>query len=559
MSVKLPMPTQFDGRNAQFREWSGEVKAYLTIHNVHIEDYMDESAKSIEATDIRNIKEVYVTEDVQYRDNKFPSQPTEDEADEFEEYNDLTMTIRKKRDDHENSQWLRGLETLEPSLRRRAQSSTILTLAYNHVSTMECRQVRERERSHCDISDWKETTMVIGNIIMQVKFIVANVQSPLIGLPVMDCNELAMRTGNEPHIEQYGHNEPTMKTGSHLYVAAMVLPERHNHEEVQVASSICTRYSASSQSQLTIREVEDLSNQAYVPRQLRHPHQPTTIEAMAEGAAPGIRDTILNGQLYSNQGSFMDKIALINAWSDIMPLNRIGMTHADYAASQVETTWYMVLRRCDLARCQYPRCSILPTVAQQHVVTKYAMTLATHLLWNHEDGEYRGELFALCVKATTAQLLEFEDETVPTTLYVRRGEDVSVEHHCNTLNTELVAIHLEAMVGNVFMTLHYDVAAMAHVVDIGLVNTIWLDRSISIFVDCAQSQVLGQHVAMTAKCSLTSTSMQLQHTLLTQELEDDYFQAMRIEHGTTVSMVWDRVRWKSMLALSGHAMVSASQ
>eukprot|EP00971_Amphidinium_carterae_P066639 1319720-Amphidinium_carterae.1 len=30
MSVKLPMPTQFDGRNPQFREAPSEVKAYLT-------------------------------------------------------------------------------------------------------------------------------------------------------------------------------------------------------------------------------------------------------------------------------------------------------------------------------------------------------------------------------------------------------------------------------------------------------------------------------------------------------------------------------------------------
>eukprot|EP00971_Amphidinium_carterae_P028906 568593-Amphidinium_carterae.2 len=28
MSVKLPMHTQFDGRNPQFKKWSGEVKAY---------------------------------------------------------------------------------------------------------------------------------------------------------------------------------------------------------------------------------------------------------------------------------------------------------------------------------------------------------------------------------------------------------------------------------------------------------------------------------------------------------------------------------------------------
>eukprot|EP00971_Amphidinium_carterae_P286191 5682637-Amphidinium_carterae.2 len=55
MSVKLPMPTQLDGRNPQFREWSGEVRAYVMIHNVHIEDYMDESWKSVETIDLRNI------------------------------------------------------------------------------------------------------------------------------------------------------------------------------------------------------------------------------------------------------------------------------------------------------------------------------------------------------------------------------------------------------------------------------------------------------------------------------------------------------------------------
>eukprot|EP00971_Amphidinium_carterae_P240816 4780762-Amphidinium_carterae.1 len=68
----------------------------------------------------------------------------------------------------------------------------------------------------------RETTMVIGKIILQVKFIVANVQPPLIGLPDMDFNEVVMHTGNEPYIDQYGHNEQAMRIGSQLYVAAMV-------------------------------------------------------------------------------------------------------------------------------------------------------------------------------------------------------------------------------------------------------------------------------------------------------------------------------------------------
>eukprot|EP00971_Amphidinium_carterae_P094156 1863565-Amphidinium_carterae.5 len=60
---------------------------------------MDDSAKSIEAIGIRNIQDAYVEEDVQYIDNKYPIQPTEDEADELEDYNDLTLSIRKKRDE----------------------------------------------------------------------------------------------------------------------------------------------------------------------------------------------------------------------------------------------------------------------------------------------------------------------------------------------------------------------------------------------------------------------------------------------------------------------------
>eukprot|EP00971_Amphidinium_carterae_P095955 1898810-Amphidinium_carterae.3 len=79
------MPTQLDGGNPRFRERSGEVKAYLTIHNVHIEDYMQEPARSVEAIDLRNLQDAYVTEDVQFRDNKYPIQPTEDEREELED------------------------------------------------------------------------------------------------------------------------------------------------------------------------------------------------------------------------------------------------------------------------------------------------------------------------------------------------------------------------------------------------------------------------------------------------------------------------------------------
>eukprot|EP00971_Amphidinium_carterae_P075126 1484901-Amphidinium_carterae.1 len=69
------------------------------LDNVHIEDYMDESAKSMEALDLRNIQEAYVTEDTNYRDQRFPIQPTEGEQDEFAEYVEMSLTIRKKKEE----------------------------------------------------------------------------------------------------------------------------------------------------------------------------------------------------------------------------------------------------------------------------------------------------------------------------------------------------------------------------------------------------------------------------------------------------------------------------
>eukprot|EP00971_Amphidinium_carterae_P264948 5255718-Amphidinium_carterae.1 len=43
MNLKLTTPTQYDGKSPQFNEWSGEVKAYFTVHNIYIEDLMEES------------------------------------------------------------------------------------------------------------------------------------------------------------------------------------------------------------------------------------------------------------------------------------------------------------------------------------------------------------------------------------------------------------------------------------------------------------------------------------------------------------------------------------
>eukprot|EP00971_Amphidinium_carterae_P287233 5702007-Amphidinium_carterae.1 len=71
MSVKLPMPTQLDGRSPHFREWPG-------LHG-----RISQVGASVE-------------EDTQYHDNKYPIQTTEDEVDELEDYNEIGMSIRKR-------------------------------------------------------------------------------------------------------------------------------------------------------------------------------------------------------------------------------------------------------------------------------------------------------------------------------------------------------------------------------------------------------------------------------------------------------------------------------
>eukprot|EP00971_Amphidinium_carterae_P146773 2908808-Amphidinium_carterae.2 len=61
MNIKLPSPTQFDGRYPQFNEWAGEVKAYLGVHNVSIEDIMDECTKFVTVTQLSDIQDKYTS------------------------------------------------------------------------------------------------------------------------------------------------------------------------------------------------------------------------------------------------------------------------------------------------------------------------------------------------------------------------------------------------------------------------------------------------------------------------------------------------------------------
>eukprot|EP00971_Amphidinium_carterae_P222845 4422362-Amphidinium_carterae.1 len=97
MNIKLPTPTHFDERFPQFNEW-GEVKAHVMIHNAHIEDYMDESSRSVETVNIANIQDDYTTKGVNRLRQQFPTIPTKNEE-YYDEYNEMTLKFRKKKDD----------------------------------------------------------------------------------------------------------------------------------------------------------------------------------------------------------------------------------------------------------------------------------------------------------------------------------------------------------------------------------------------------------------------------------------------------------------------------
>eukprot|EP00971_Amphidinium_carterae_P079505 1573084-Amphidinium_carterae.1 len=109
---------------------------------------------------------------------------------------------------------------------------------------------------------------------MQVCFIVANVQSPLLGLPDIDDNKATIHTGDKPYctgpyIEQFSNNEQLLQIGSHLHVATMVLPGFYTPNEIQLDNTVNTRYSSTSPTTFIVGDIEERSQQANVSRRLR--------------------------------------------------------------------------------------------------------------------------------------------------------------------------------------------------------------------------------------------------------------------------------------------------
>eukprot|EP00971_Amphidinium_carterae_P030810 606106-Amphidinium_carterae.1 len=108
---------------------------------------------------------------------------------------------------------------------------------------------------------------------MQICFVVANAQSPLIGLPDPNDNKTIVHTGDKPYIEQFGYNEQLHFIGQHLHIAAIALPGFHTPNEIQFDNTVQTRYSPTASTSL-IGDMEEPNQQANAPRQLRQPPQP---------------------------------------------------------------------------------------------------------------------------------------------------------------------------------------------------------------------------------------------------------------------------------------------
>eukprot|EP00971_Amphidinium_carterae_P101788 2014611-Amphidinium_carterae.1 len=98
MNIKLPSPTRFNGRYPQLNEWSSEVKAYLGVHNVNIEDIMDDCTKSVTVIVLSHIQDKYTLAEVTKMNTNYPVAPA-DGDDVYDDYSDPRDTIRKMRGD----------------------------------------------------------------------------------------------------------------------------------------------------------------------------------------------------------------------------------------------------------------------------------------------------------------------------------------------------------------------------------------------------------------------------------------------------------------------------
>eukprot|EP00971_Amphidinium_carterae_P004897 98003-Amphidinium_carterae.2 len=107
---------------------------------------------------------------------------------------------------------------------------------------------------------------------------VANAQSALLGLPDVDENNVTVHTGKQPYLEKNGMFEHLHPHGAHLHAAALVLPGLHKPNDVKIDMAVISRYDPNKPTTIIGGGVDDISQQANIPKQLCQPPQPTKPE-----------------------------------------------------------------------------------------------------------------------------------------------------------------------------------------------------------------------------------------------------------------------------------------
>eukprot|EP00971_Amphidinium_carterae_P227017 4502896-Amphidinium_carterae.1 len=98
MNIKLPTPTVYDGNSPQFNEWAEEVKSYLTLHKIYIDDLSEDSTKSQVPMVFATMKRDTVAADLQNFDARY-LQPIHYGEDHYDEYMDRWDAMEKKKSD----------------------------------------------------------------------------------------------------------------------------------------------------------------------------------------------------------------------------------------------------------------------------------------------------------------------------------------------------------------------------------------------------------------------------------------------------------------------------
>eukprot|EP00971_Amphidinium_carterae_P030592 601647-Amphidinium_carterae.1 len=87
----------YDGKSPQFNEWAEEVKAYLTVHNIYIDNLLEDSVRSQQVPMvIATMQTDAIAADLQAFNTRYQQQIRYGE-DHYDDYMDRWETMEKKK------------------------------------------------------------------------------------------------------------------------------------------------------------------------------------------------------------------------------------------------------------------------------------------------------------------------------------------------------------------------------------------------------------------------------------------------------------------------------